>query len=224
MLIKLCGLQDPYNITDIAQYNLDYAGFIFVKDSPRFIGLVDDVSAELSFAINALKKAGTKITGVFKNPLKHEVELAVCNYALDAVQLHGDESPELCLSIGTLSSELIIIKAVSPTNLERLNEYSQCMDYFLFDTPSEDKVSGGTGKTWDLNLIAGKNIDRPYFIAGGVDIARVEEVQNLYSAGKLRNFAGFDVNSSVEVKPGFKNSGKVNGIVKLIREYRWTTL
>ena len=102
MNIKVCGITSLKQLKQLDGLNIDYAGFIFHKDSPRYIG-DKIVKEELKSADFDIKKVG-----VFVNPEMIDVLDAIDEYGLDAVQLHGDESPEMCED---LSSEVEVIKA-----------------------------------------------------------------------------------------------------------------
>ena len=91
MNIKVCGITEMKQLQQLDGLDIDFAGLIFYKESPRYIG--DKISREdLKRADLDLKKVG-----VFVNPEMIEVLDAIDEYGLDAVQLHGDESPEMCV-------------------------------------------------------------------------------------------------------------------------------
>src|ERR1700744_5027010 len=89
MKIKICGLRETENIQAVAKLKPDYVGFIFYTASPRY---VVDLDVEV---LNNLPPTIIK-TGVFVNEEAEEIFRLVDTYHLDAVQLHGIESPEFC--------------------------------------------------------------------------------------------------------------------------------
>jgi phosphoribosylanthranilate isomerase len=205
MNIKVCGITQFKQLQQLDGLSIDYAGLIFVADSPRFIG--DLLNAdEVKNADFDLKKVG-----VFKNPDLIDVIDAIDNYGLDVVQLHGDESPELC---DDLSSQAEVIKAFSIdgsiTDIDALvADYDGVCDYYLFDTKSGDQV-GGTGKQFDWEILRKAKIEKPFFISGGISLDDVEKIRKF----KHLDFLGVDINSQFEKEPGVKDMGKVLAFVK----------
>ncbi len=103
-----------------------------------------------------MKKADfdLKKTGVFVNPEMIDVLDAIDEYGLEVVQLHGNESPEMCED---LSSEVEVIKVFSiKDNKEDIDEmvakYDAVCDYYLFDKAT-DYTIGGTGKQFDWEIL-----------------------------------------------------------------------
>ena len=144
MNIKVCGITTLKQLQQLDGLEVDFAGLIFYKDSPRFIGDKIDPAAIKNSDFD-LKKVG-----VFVNPEMIEVLDAIDHYGLDVVQLHGEESPEMCED---LSSEVEVIKAFSisseTTNIDALvAPYDAVCDYYLFDNKATDGA-GGTGKKFD---------------------------------------------------------------------------
>src|ERR1700710_195890 len=104
MNIKVCGITQLKQLQQLDGLNIEFAGLIFVPDSPRFVGNKLDKEAVKNADFD-LKKVG-----VFKDPEMIDVLDAIDEYGLDVVQLHGNESPEMCED---LSDEVEVIKAFS---------------------------------------------------------------------------------------------------------------
>src|SRR5688500_4921433 len=104
--IKVCGLRDPKNIRQVAALQPDYMGFIFYENSKRF--------AEGYITPELLSKipATIKKTGVFVNATMESIKTMVEKYKLDAVQLHGKESPRQCTEVKELGVEVIKVFSV----------------------------------------------------------------------------------------------------------------
>jgi len=179
---------------------IDFAGLIFYKESPRYIG--EKISKK------ELKKADLDIkkVGVFVNPEMIDVLDAIDDYGLDAVQLHGDESPEMCED---LSSEVEVIKAFRITGDEDIDKlvapYDAVCDYYLFDTGGLKESLGGTGKQFDWSILTKAKIEKPFFLSGGISPDDAVKVK----AFKHPDFFGVDINSMFEKEPGVKDMGKV---------------
>ncbi len=197
MNIKVCGITQLKQLQQLDGLNIDFAGLIFYKPSPRYV--VGKISKEeLQSTDFDVKKVG-----VFVNADYDEIIEMVEDYGLDVVQLHGDETPELCEQ---LSEDVEVIKAFSigatTTSIDILvAEYDAVCDYYLFDTAGKDGTVGGTGTQFDWKLLSKAKIEKPFFISGGVSIDDVPKLK----AFKHPDYFGMDVNSKFEKEPGVKD-------------------
>lgn len=207
MLIKVCGLNNPKNILEIALLKIDLIGFIFYKNTPRYF------DQALSFdQVRQIPKTIMKV-GVFVNQPEYEVLNNVAHYDLDYVQLHGTESTEYCQNI---LPYVKIIKTISVKDKESIlksQAYTDFCDYLLFDTSNPHH--GGSGLSFDWNLLQSTAIQKPFFISGGISLDNFNEVKKL----QLNNFIGIDVNSKFETKPGLKDLNKLKQISEQKNEY-----
>ena len=196
MNIKVCGITQLKQLQQLDGLDIDFAGLIFYKDSPRYMG--DKIAKEdLKNSDFDLKKVG-----VFKNPEMIDVLDAIEDYGLDVVQLHGHETPEMCED---LSTEVEVIKAFSLTGDESIDEivadYDAVCDYYLFDTAGSDGIGGGTGKKFDWKIITKAKIEKPFFLSGGIGLDDVAKVK----AFKHPDYYSVDINSRFEKEPGVKD-------------------
>jgi phosphoribosylanthranilate isomerase len=201
MKLKVCGLKYSDNIRQIAELNPDYMGFIFYEGSKRFVG-EDFVMPSISGSISK--------SGVFVNAPEEYIVGKIKKYGLHCVQLHGNESPEFCERI---SAHAAVIKAFGVDeqfNLEQLKPYSKYCRFFLFDNKTDNY--GGSGKPFNWEVLRTYDNSVPYFIAGGMDLDRFRKVEELQL-----NVYGIDVNSKMEIKPGYKDIIKVIQIKNNIR-------
>lgn len=200
MNIKVCGITEMKQLQQLEGLNIDFAGLIFYKESPRYIG--DKISkSELKKADFDLKKAG-----VFVNPEMIDVLDAIDEYGLDVVQLHGDESPEMCED---LSSEVEVIKVFSikdgKEDIDKMvADYDAVCDYYLFDKATDYSI-GGTGQQFDWTILSKAKIEKPFFLSGGIGVEDAAKIK----AFKHPDFFGVDINSRFEKEPGIKDMGKV---------------
>lgn len=200
MNIKVCGITEMKQLQQLDGLDIDFAGLIFYKDSPRYIG--NKISGkELKKADLDLKKVG-----VFVNPEMIEVLDAIDEYGLDAVQLHGDETPEMCED---LSSEVEVIKAFRVTDGADIDKlvapYDAVCDYYLFDTGGLKESFGGTGKQFDWSILTKAKIEKPFFLSGGIGPDDAPKVK----AFTHPDFFGVDINSKFEKEPGVKDMSKL---------------
>ncbi|WP_343532101.1 phosphoribosylanthranilate isomerase [Pedobacter sp.] len=193
MKIKVCGMKHAANIAGVANLRPDYLGFIFYPKSPRYIS---EVSAELIKYV----PVDIKTVGVFVNEEINEVKLKVAKYQLKAVQLHGAESVDYCAELKILGVEVIKAFGVHPEfDFKQLEPYALVVDYFLFDT--QTPVHGGSGKVFDWQLLEKYQLDKPYFLSGGIGLEHAQQITGIQDA---RLYA-IDVNSKFELEPGLKD-------------------
>ena len=200
MNIKVCGITEMKQLQQLDGLDIDFAGLIFYKDSPRYIG--DKLSKkDLKNADFDLKKVG-----VFVNPEMIDVLDAIDEYGLQVVQLHGDESPEMC---DDLSSEVEVIKVFRISGNEDIDNlvapYDAVCDYYLFDTGGLKESFGGTGQQFDWSILSKAKIEKPFFLSGGI---AVEDAAKL-KAFKHPDIFGVDINSKFEISPGVKDMSKL---------------
>lgn len=207
MKIKVCGLRDTENINDLAELPLDYMGFIFYEKSKRYVGK--------DFNTDLLKSIPSHIrkVGVFVNESVAEILALAKKYQLDVIQLHGDESPEVCQLIK--DSGLEVFKAFQLNEafqFEVLDSYHKKCDYFLFDTKSE--AYGGSGRKFNWQVLEKYKGETPFFLSGGIGSKDVEAVK----AFQHPKLFGLDVNSGFEDSPAMKNVLLVKEFVTAVRK------
>jgi phosphoribosylanthranilate isomerase len=194
-------------VQELAASGVDYAGFIFYEKSPRFVA--DKIMPGDLKAFTGIQKVG-----VFVNETIEKILQTVADYGLDAIQLHGDETPGFCKA---LLGEVSVIKAFrvkgDETALaELLASYEDSVDYFLFDTKA--KEYGGTGKKFDWSVLMHTPINKPYFLSGGIGPDDAEQVKAFITTHPVFSL---DVNSKFEVGPGVKDMELVRHFIKAIR-------
>lgn len=190
--LKICGMRDAENIRDVAALHPDYMGFIFYADSKRFVGEHFQFAADFPSRIRRV--------GVFVNEATENIRRLVKKHSLNLVQLHGEEPAAQCRELR--SSGVMVIKAFSMSDgfdFGRLTSFREDVDYFLFDTMGPGY--GGTGKTFDWQLLKNYDQEKPFFLSGGLSIENLGGVEKI----KEMNIHALDVNSGVETSPGMKD-------------------
>ena len=193
--IKICGMTDAVNISEVLTLKPDYMGFIFYSKSARYIA----GKAEPDFIKSLSDKTIT--TGVFVDEPASSILETADDYGLRAVQLHGIESPQTCRHLK--KSGLTVIKAFgisTADDLLKTKDYEEVADYFLFDTKT-DKY-GGSGQTFDWNTLNAYHGKTPFFISGGIDAGNITEAINT-------GCYAIDINSRFETSPGIKNAALI---------------
>lgn len=204
-LIKICGLKSPENIRQVVALQPDMIGFIFYPKSPRYLNNPKDI-AKLYIP------PSIKRIGVFVNEAKDIILAKVKIYQLQGVQLHGDESPALCLALK--QKNLRVIKAFSvshPEDLKKCTLYEGFADYFLFDTKTQGY--GGSGEKFDWEIINAYKGLTPFILSGGIS----PEDTGAILSFKHARFAGIDLNSRFEVSPGEKNIESLKQFLQKIK-------
>ena len=205
MKIKICGLRDQENIKAVEALRPDFIGFIFYDRSPRFVKSVP-------FEILNNIPASISKTAVFVNEDAGKINNLIDQYGFNAVQLHGNESPEFC---NEFKNKVTVIKAFGLDgnfDFEQLAVYKGKVDFFLFDTKTD--IHGGSGKTFDWSVLNNYTLDIPFFLSGGLSLDNLEEVKNIDHP----QFYGVDLNSKFETEPGIKNIGKLEKAFDIIKQ------
>ena len=196
----------PGNIREVAALKPDYMGFIFYQGSKRhFSG--NDVSIPESI----------KKTGVFVNETVGNMRATARAYNLKALQLHGDESPEVCRQLKEELNMAEVIKAFAVDkhfDFQMLQAYEPFCDYFLFDTKGKER--GGNGTRFDWSLLEGYGSDKPFFLSGGIGMGDIAEVRSFLKNQFGRNCYCIDVNSKFETEPGSKKVEELRNFIEIL--------
>jgi len=204
MRIKICGLTRREDAEYAQKLGAWALGFVFYPKSPRHI-----MAAKAADIIRHLK---TPAIGVFVNQTEDVLEIAK-TAGLKGVQLHGDETPEDCLSIKKSFSGLVI-KAFRPEtekDIEVIGAYKGTVDYILIDAAAGAQY-GGTGKAANRELaVKAKSFGIPLILAGGLT------AENIIDAVQYVSPFAADLSSGVESSPGIKNAAKLDALFKIAK-------
>jgi len=193
MLLKICGLKYPENIQAVSDLKPDFMGFIFYPKSPRYAEPLDNA------VLNSLPATIKKI-GVFVNEDLENILTIAYKYKLDGLQLHGAELVDMCRELKKLGYLVIKAFPIAETyNFKVTKSYEGVCDYFLFDTKTE--AYGGSGLKFNWKMLNEYTGDTPFLLSGGIALDDAEAIQKI----EHPKFAGIDLNSKFEVKPGLKN-------------------
>lgn len=197
MKLKVCGMKYKDNINSVATLQPDYMGFIFYEKSSRYF---DEKIPQLPKDI--------KKTGVFVNEDLETVNQLIKMHNLQAVQLHGKESPEYCKQLSSLNVEIIKVFSIRNTfNFDVLKPYEGIVDYFLFDT--KGKLPGGNGYTFNWDILKNYPSETPYFLSGGIGLHEIENIKEFKKNPASKYCFAIDVNSKFEIEPGLKNRNEL---------------
>ena len=194
MKLKVCGMKYQDNIKQVAALQPDYLGFIFYEKSARHFN-----SENIPELDKSIKK-----TGVFVDESIDFVIEKINNHDLQAVQLHGKESPEYFNKLKSQNIEIIkVFSIIDEFNFERLKPYENVCNYFLFDT--KGKHPGGNGYTFDWNVLNNYPSTTPFFLSGGIGLNELENIKEFQKSDASKYCYALDVNSKFEIEPGLKS-------------------
>ena len=192
--LKVCGMKHADNLKELVALAPDYIGFIFYSKSPRY--MAETLKPEDLKVV----PAHIKKTGVFVNADTETMLALARKYQLNALQLHGNESPEECQILKAAGYEIIKVFGIgNEFDFNILAPYKPYVDYFLFDTQS--KQYGGTGKAFNWQVLAHYDNEIPFFLSGGISLENIAQIQKLQGS----NLYAIDVNSCFETAPGQKD-------------------
>ncbi len=204
MIVKVCGMREPENLIRLLELPLDWIGLIFYPRSKRSV-LKTDLAKWLSHNRQLFEQK--EKVGVFVNNQVDDILKKVHEYELDILQLHGEEQPayveELARfrDLGSLR-QVKLIKAFrvgEEFDFSMTADFVSLCDYFLFDTMGEER--GGTGQSFDWELLSDYAFDTPFLLSGGIGPASIPAL-NHFSHPR---WIGVDLNSKFEEKPGEKD-------------------
>ncbi len=201
--IKICGITNVEDALAAVDMGADLLGFNFYQKSPRYI--------RPDHALIIIDKLPTFVdtVGVFVNPTAEELKEIVEQSFLNWIQLHGDETPEFCDSLHWLHARTI--KAIRVRSAEQIEEARQYhTDAVLLDAFDREKY-GGTGKTFDWNIIG--ILHKRVFLAGGIN------PDNAVRAIEVGVY-GIDICSGIESSPGKKDHKKMKRLFENIEHVR----
>ena len=197
--VKVCGITNLKDALTCVQADCDALGFIFYKKSKRYI------SPEKARAIIREIPKRVKKIGVFVNSRQEAIKRIAKLCSLDILQFHGNESPEFCRKFKNYK----IVKVFRIKNRIDIKDILKYNTFgYLFDAFSSEKY-GGTGKKFNWGLLRYiKDIKKPVFLSGGINEKNVRKAINSVHPDWV------DASSSLEIKPGRKNSEKVRRFIK----------
>lgn len=195
-------MTESRNIREIDQLGVDWMGFIFYHKSLRYVSEAPSYLPE-----------GAKRVGVFVNENDTFIQQTAGRFSLDYVQLHGYEPPEYCRLLKSDGYSVIKNFSIATAkDLERTVAYEGLCAYFLFDTHCPSY--GGSGVSFDWNILKQYQGDTPFVLSGGIAPDSVNALKQFDHP----LLAGYDINSRFETEPGIKNVKQIAQFIKDIRE------
>ena len=201
--IKLCGLTRLCDMEAANELKPEYIGFVFAAKSRRYV--TPEQAAGLRQALDPAILA----VGVFVNEDPERVAELLNEGIIDLAQLHGNETETYIKRLRQLTKKPLI-QAFSVDSAQAVMQAQEsAADYILLDSGR-----GGTGTVFDWEFL--KQIKRPYFLAGGLDIGNVAEAVERFHPYAV------DVSSGIETD-GVKDREKMRQFVTIVRSGRRET-
>lgn len=201
--IKICGITNLDDGLEAIAAGVDALGFVFVPNTPRYI-----TPSQAKLVIKQLPPFITNV-GLFVDSEIDEIEDIVNHCKLDAVQLHGNESPEMCSQISLQTKVIKSFHVKKELQVLRNEIENYRVDAYLLDTFIKGKA-GGTGQTFDWRIAEG--LSQRIILAGGLT------PDNIGTAIAQLQPYGVDVSSGVEKSPGKKDTNKIYSFVRQVRK------
>lgn len=195
--LKFCGLYREEDIQAVNQLEPDYIGFILANKGHR------KIDHKKAARLKSLLKPSIQAVGVFINEDIETIRELVDQEIIDLVQLHGSEDNTYIRKLRSQIKDIPIIKAFAIRQKEDIQKALESdADFILLD--SKDS---GSGQSFSWKWI--EKINRPYFLAGGID------ENNILEALKLQPYA-LDLSSGIETDKlkDFEKMKRIYGLVK----------
>lgn len=203
--VKICGITNLDDALAAVDAGAEALGFNFWPRSPRYISPANAREITDQLPPSVLR------VGVFVNEELQSLLRVASEANLNAIQLHGDETPDYCKHL----TGRYVIKAFGATNQinwDAVDRYN--VDAIMLDS-KDDILRGGTGRVFDWNLAQRErqSVKSPaLFLAGGLSPENVG-----VAIATVRPYA-VDACSSLETTPGKKNHERVRAFINAVRE------
>lgn len=190
MRTKICGITSYEDAMVAIDAGADALGFVFYKESPRYISVED--------AKEIIKKLPPFVEKValFVNEDASTIDEICLHVRATLAQMHFDAPQKLYDSLKTP-----YVKVVRAQTKEDVLKFSD--QYRLIDAYCE--TYGGAGKRINIEWFDGIDCSK-IILAGGLEPTNVAEL-------KTYNFYGVDVSSGVEKAKGIKDHNKVREFI-----------
>lgn len=192
MKVKICGITNLEDAREAVRLGAWAIGLVQYEASPRSCdpAMAAEIGAEL--------RRQCELVGVFVNPKLEQVETAVADQGLSIVQLNGEEGPSLCTEVARRTGAKVIkaIHVSSAADVRGADAYRT--DFHMFDT-RHGELWGGTGETFDWELLAARRSEIPTILSGGL------RPDNVATAAEMAHPFAVDVASGVEAERGRKD-------------------
>jgi phosphoribosylanthranilate isomerase len=202
--VKVCGMTNLADAAQAADLGAWAIGLNHWPKSPRY------VEPDIAEQVGAALKRRCEIAGIFVNAHMDDVVEAAERAGLTQLQFHGDEGPVFCAEAARRTGARTIkaMRVRSAADIQAAEVFRT--DFHLFDAYWHG-LHGGTGKSFDWDLVANRRSKVPMVLAGGLT------PENVGEAIERAHPYAVDVVSGVEVEPGRKDPAKVEAFFQAVR-------
>ncbi|MEO1628292.1 MAG: phosphoribosylanthranilate isomerase, partial [Bacteroidota bacterium] len=180
------------------------------EKSSRFVG--PQTAEQRGEIIRLSQEAGIQRVGVFVNAERTYIEQMIADYALDVLQLHGEESVAECGFWKARGLQIWKVFSVGSTfDFGQLTAYDAMCDAFLFDTKGAKR--GGNGRTFDWSVLSDYKQDKAFVLSGGIQVEMASEIADLPFA----QLSVVDINSRFELSPAHKDLERIDQFLKKLK-------
>lgn len=202
--VKICGITNWVDARRAVAEGAELLGFNFYARSPRYVD-----PAKAKRIVRRLPKE-TLVVGVFVNESEHKMLEIARAVGLDALQLHGDETPAM---VARLKRSFPVIKAIRVKTASvagQVGKFKQATALLLdgFDA----RRRGGTGNTFDWEVARRAKKHGRIFLAGGLT------PENVGVAIRTARPYAVDICSGVEARPGKKDPARMKHLMRAARD------
>ncbi len=205
--MKICGLTNLEDAEAAAAMGAWAVGMIFAEGSPR------RCAPEQAQRIAAALQRRVELCGVFVNAPMDDVVAAARDIGLTMLQLHGDEGPSYCAEAARRTGARVIRaqQVTGPGDIRDVERYH--VDFHLLDARSRERpaLRGGTGETFDWDLVRSRRSRVPLILSGGID------AQNAAAAIAAVSPYALDSASGTESAPGHKDHERMAALFAAVR-------
>ena len=196
--IKICGITNPDDALLAIEAGADAIGLVFYEPSPRAVTVAQAVK------ICAVIPAFVSVVALTVDAAPALMRDITTNLPIDLLQFHGKECPEQCAAAGRPYIKAIRVKPELDIAKE-MDRFGTARSILL--DAYRKGVPGGTGESFDWNLIPKERLGR-IVLAGGLTPDNIKD-----AVTQLRPYA-VDVSGGVEASAGIKDTVKVVEFIK----------
>jgi phosphoribosylanthranilate isomerase len=209
IIVKICGINSAAAADAVMRAGADFGGLVFFAKSPR------NLTVAAGAALAERMRGRLKLAALVVDADDESLDRIAADVKPDFFQLHGKETPARAADI-LARFHIPLIKALpvaEPADLARASAYDMA-EILLFDAPPLENAArpGGHGVAFDWQILKGANLNKPWFLAGGLNAENVG--RGIAASGAHM----VDVASGVESAPGVKSESLIGDFVAAARQ------
>jgi phosphoribosylanthranilate isomerase len=209
IIVKICGINSAAAADAVMRAGADFGGLVFFAKSPRNISLASGA------ALADHMRGRLKLVALVVDADDDALGRIAAEVKPDFFQLHGKETPARAAEIlARFHVPLIkVLPVADAADVARAGAYDMA-EMLLFDAPPMENATrpGGHGVAFDWQILKGANLNKPWFLAGGLN------PENVGRAIAASGAVMVDVSSGVESAPGVKSASLISDFVAAARQ------